>query len=442
MKKTGWSIVLIALVAVFGTLTGCSRGSGAGKVYVLNFKPEIDQQWQEVARQYTAATGVAVKVVTAAGGTYEQTLRAEISKSDPPTIFNINGPVGYQSWKNYAADLKGTKLYEWLGDKGLAVSGPDGGVYGIPWTIETYGIIYNDAILRRYVALPNRATAITGAADIKNFATLKAVVEDMQRNRAALGIAGAFASTSFAAGEDWRWQTHLANLPIYYEYRDKKAGDAAAIDFSYAPYYKNIFDLYINNSVSQKAMLGNVTVDMSMAEFALGRAAFVQNGNWGWGQIATVQGNTVAAADVKFLPVYTGVPGEESQGLCTGTENFFCINSKSSAANREASIAFLEWLFNSPEGKRAAIEQFGFTAPFTTFGADERPADPLAREMFRYIDNPAITSVTWNFVSFPSQAFKDELGAALYQYALGTKSWDALVSETKANWAAEKANIR
>jgi raffinose/stachyose/melibiose transport system substrate-binding protein len=261
----------------------------------------------------------------------------------------------------------------------------------------------------------------------------------MQKNKAALGIDGAFASTSFSPGEDWRWQTHLANLPISYEYRDKKVGDAATIDFSYASNYKNIFDLYTNNSVTAKAMLGNVTVETSMAEFALGKCAFVQNGNWGWGQISGTAGNTVAAADVKFLPIYTGVSGEEAQGLCTGTENFFCVNSRISQADREASVKFLEWLFNTAAGKKTVVEKFGFTAPFTTFDASERPTDPLALEMFRYIDDPNRTSVTWNFVSFPSQEFKNLLGAALYQYALGQKTWDALVTETKASWASEKA---
>jgi raffinose/stachyose/melibiose transport system substrate-binding protein len=426
--------VFLAASAVFA---GGGK-AGAGKVYVLNFKPEIDQQWQEVAKQYKAETGVDIKVVTAAGGTYEQTLRAEISKSAPPTIFNINGPVGYQNWKAYTADLKGTNLYTWLGDKGLAVEGDGGIIAGIPWTIETYGIIYNDAIIRKYVALPGKATTITKASDIKNFATLKAVAEDIQKNKAALGIEGAFASTSFAPGEDWRWQTHLANLPIYYEYRDKKVGDAKTIDFKYAPNYKNIFDLYINNSITDKKMLGNVTVETSMSEFALGKCAFVQNGNWGWGQISGTAGNTVKAEDVKFLPIYTGVSGEEKQGLCTGTENFLCINAKVSQADQEASVKFLEWLFNSAAGKKAAVEKFGFTAPFTTFGANERPTDPLALEMFRYMDDKTVTSVTWNFVSFPSQEFKNNLGASLYQYALGQKTWDALVADTKTSWAAEK----
>jgi raffinose/stachyose/melibiose transport system substrate-binding protein len=323
----------------------------------------------------------------------------------------------------------------------MAVSSGNG-VYGIPYAVETYGIIYNDAIMRKYFALPNKAVQVSGVAGIKNFATLKAVVEDMTRNKAALGIGGVFASTSVSPGEDWRWQTHLANLPIYYEYEAKGVGDLEKIELTYTKNYQNIFDLYINNSITDRKMLGSKTVGDSMSEFALGQVAMVQNGNWGWGQIAGESGNVVKPEEVKFLPIYTGVPGEETQGLCTGTENFICINARASAAEQEAALKLLEWLFKTPAGKKNVIEKLGFVAPFSTFGPTERPADPLVAEMFRDLDDPSLRSVAWNFPTVPSQEFKTMLGAELYQYALGNKSWDDLTRDTVKNWAAEKAAIQ
>ena len=64
-----------------------------GSVYYLNFKPEQDGAWQELAKAYTEETGVPVEVVTAAQGTYESSLTAEVAKSEPPTLFQVNGPV-------------------------------------------------------------------------------------------------------------------------------------------------------------------------------------------------------------------------------------------------------------------------------------------------------------------------------------------------------------
>jgi len=431
-------LVMVAAAVVFG---GCAGKSEPG-VYLLNFKPEIDAQWKEVAAQFTAETGIPMKVVTAASGTYEQTLRSELAKSSPPTIFNINGPVGYLTWKNYCADLKGTNLYSWLLDKSMAVSSGDG-VYGIPYAVETYGILYNDAIFKRYFALPGRAaTGINDVRDIKTFADLKAVVEDMGNFKSALGIDGVFASTSFSPGEDWRWQTHLANLPIYYEYKAKNVGDLDKIDLTYGQNFKNIFDLYIENSITDRKLIGAKTVGDSMAEFALGKVAMVQNGNWAWGQISGEAGNTVRAEDIKFLPIYMGVRGEESQGLCTGTENFICINARAPQASQDASIKLLEWLFNTPAGKQNVLAKLEFVAPFSTFGANERPDNPLVKEMFFYLDNPAIDSVSWNFPTFPSQEFKNALGSALFDYAIGNSNWDKVSSTFINTWASEKAAIQ
>lgn len=450
MKKKLLSIVLSAVV-VSTLLAGCSSGSGkntasaAKEIYFLNFKPEIADTYNEIAQEYEKETGVKVKVVTAASGTYETTLKSEIAKSDAPTIFQINGPVGYQSWKDYCADLKGTKLYSYLTDKSLAVTNGDG-VYGIPYVVEGYGIIYNDAVMKKYFALSDKAVSISSAAEIKNFDTLKKVVEDMTKHKDVLGIKGVFSSTSLKAGEQWRWQTHLANLPLYYEFKDNTkysntvlAGLAAnKIDFKYGNDYKNIFDLYINNSVSDKKLLGSKSVDDSMAEFALGNSAMVQNGNWAWSQIKGVSGNKVQESDIKFMPIYTGVKGEENQGLCIGTENYFAINSKVSKEKQDASVAFLEWLFSSVKGKDYVTNKLGFIAPFNTFTDSEKPADPLAKEVLNWMGK-GVNTVPWTFAAFPSEDFKNQFGDALLEYAQGKKTWDQVSTVVKDAWASEKA---
>lgn len=434
MKRRRIGLFLM-FTMVFAMLSACSKKEDTGNVYFLNFKPEVEQIWKEIADTYKEETGVEVIVKTAAAGTYEQTLKAEISKSDAPTLFQINGPVGYQSWKEYCLDLEDTKLYSWLLDKSIAVSTSDG-VYGIPYVVEGYGIIYNQAILDKYFALSD--LGISSASEINSFATLKAVVEDMTAKKDQLGIEGVFASTSFAPGEDWRWQTHLANLPIYYEFKDKGISDGKEIDFTYSENFKNVFDLYINNSITDKTLLGSKSVNDSMAEFATGKVAMVQNGNWGWGQINGVDGNVVKAEEVKFLPIYTGVAGEEKQGLCTGTENFFCINKKASKADQKASIAFVEWLFESEKGKDYVTNRLGFIAPFSTFDDNEKPTDPLAQEVIKYMADSDKVSVSWNFTAFPSQNFKDNFGSTLLSYAQDKITWEEVKDSVIREWKLEK----
>ena len=175
-----------------GNTSAAASGSStaAGKVYYLNFKPEQDQQWQDLAKKYTDETGVPVNVVTAASGTYESTLTAEMAKTEAPTLFQVNGPVGLSRWKDYCYDLSKSDVYSQLTSDSFTVKDGDK-VDGIAYVIETYGIIYNKALLKK---------AGYTADDIKSFADLKKVADDIQARKAELGVEGAFTSAGMAPG--------------------------------------------------------------------------------------------------------------------------------------------------------------------------------------------------------------------------------------------------
>lgn len=423
------------------TAAPATAAPAVGELYYLNFKPEVADIYAKIGDEWKAETGNTLKVVTAAAGTYEQTLLSEVAKSDAPVLFQINGPIGYLKWKDYTADLKDTELYKHLSDKNLAVTDA-GGVYGIPYAVEGYGIIYNNAIMTKYFALAGAKAK--SMAEINNFATLKAVVEDMTAKKDQLGIKGVFSSTSLKKGEDWRWQTHLADVPIFYEVRDNKLdiknlANFKEIKFQDSDNFKNIFDLYLNNSTTSPKLLGSKSVDDSMAEFALGQSAMVQNGNWAWGQISGVAGNTVKAEDVQFLPIYTGMPGEENQSINVGTENFFSINKQVSPEKQKLAADFIWWLYSSPKGKAFVTNDLKFIAPFDTFADNEKPTDPLAKSLLSYTANTALYNVAWDFAIFPSQTFKDNFGAALLQYAQGTMQWDAVKQLVIDQWKIEAA---
>lgn len=438
---------LVLGTAALGVLGGCSTGgttapgaagsaaAGKGQVYFLNFKPESDETWKKVVAEFTKEKGHAVKVVTAASGTYEQTLKAEITKAEAPTLFQINGPVGLKTWQAYTADLTATDFAKNLLDPTMAVSA-DGKVYGVPYVVEGYGIIYNDAIMKKYFALSGAKAK--DMKEINSFAKLKEVADDMQARKAELGIDGVFACTSLKSGEDWRWQTHLANLPIWQEYKDAGVTSAKEITFKYNKEFKQLFDLYLTDSTVAASLTSGKSVTDSMAEFAMGKCAMVQNGNWAWGQISKVAGNTVKEADVKFLPIYMGLPDEANQGLCVGTENYFAVNAKASADNQAASIAFVNWLTTSDAGKKFMVGDLGFIPPFKGFDTAQ-PTDPLAKEVLKAMSDTTKKSVPWTaFQTFPSSAWKKDFGAALAQYADGKMPWDKVVESVVAGWKANQ----
>lgn len=440
--------LFLSLIIIFSimSLVGCGD-RGTADIYFLNFKPESANVYQEIAEKYEEETGVSVKVVTAAANTYEQTLKSEIAKSGAPTIFQVNGPIGYQSWKDYCLNIENSDFAKLLSDDTLAIRDAEGnGVYAVPYVVEGYGIIYNDAIMKKYFAFSDKAVNIDSAEQITNFETLKAVVEDMSTHKSELGIDGVFASTSLSSGEDWRWQTHLLNVPLYYELRDSDdytdptiAGlNAKEVAFRYAKNYRNLFDLYINNSITEKGVLGSKSTSDSMAEFALERVAMVQNGNWAWSQIKDVKDNKVEQNDIRFLPLYTGIEGEESQGLCIGTENYLAINKNATEDQQKKSLDFLYWLFSSDIGKDYVTNKLGFVTPFNSFTEAELPSDPLAREVVRYMNDDAKQTVPWIFTSFPSDVFKTEVGGALLEYVQGNKEWQDVENTVKTMWKSER----
>ena len=433
--KATVGLVAIAAMSLTGLAAcgGSSADDGKGKVYFLNFKPEAADQWVALAKKYTDKTGVQVKVQTAASGTYEQTLKSELAKSDAPTIFQVNGPVGYQNWKGYTADLKDTGIYNELNNKDIALKDGDK-VVGIPYVMETYGIIYNKDLLKKYTELPG--AKIKDAKEIDSFDKLKEVSDDMQAKKDQLGIKGAFTSAGFDSSSDWRFKTHLANIPLSYEFKeDGVTTQPETIKGTYLPNFKNIFDLYLKDSTTAPSQLSSKTGDDANSEFALGEAAFYQNGTWAW---TDLQKAGMKADQVGMLPIYIGAKGEENQGLATGSENYLCINAKASEADQKASKDFLNWVVTSDEGIKALSEDMGFTTPFKTF--DKVKSDnPLVEEAVED-SNSGKQQVAWNFTMMPSEEWKNQLGQAMLAYAQGNGSWDDVQKAFVDNWKTEYGN--
>ena len=422
--------MLVAAMAT-GMVAGCGSSSDSksdkkdakGKVYYLNFKPEQDEQWQDLAKEYTKETGVDVTVLTAASGEYEKTLKSEMAKSNAPTLFQVNGPVGLASWKDYCYDLKDADITKELTSDAYELKDGDA-VDGIAYVIESYGLITNKTLLEK---------AGYTIDDIKSFADLKKVAEDITARSSELGFA-AFTSAGMDGSSDWRFKTHLANLPIYYEYKADGIDTTDAIKGTYLDNYKQIWDLYLNNSTCEPSMISSKTGDDAASEFSLGEAVFYQNGTWAYNDI---KDNEVADEDMGMLPIYIGVDGEENQGLCTGSENYWCVNKNASEEDIQATLDFMKWVVESDEGRDMLANEMGFVTPFTTF-ADYLPDNPLVKANAEYT-KAGKTPVSWNFTTMPSENWKNNVGGALLNYAQGTGTWDSVQTAFVDGWAEEYA---
>ncbi len=446
MKKSTFKRAAALAVAGMMTATalvGCGEASSSnakddssaagnaknGKVYYLNFKPEQDKAWQALAKKYKDETGVEVTVKTAAEGTYESTLTAEMDKDNAPTLFQVNGPVGLANWKDYCADLSSSDIYKQLTSKDYALE-EDGKVYGIAYVIETYGIIYNKTLLQKYC--DSDFASVKKIEDINSFDKLKTVADEIQKNKDKLGVKGAFTSAGMDSSSDWRFKTHLANLPIYFEYKDKGITSTDAIEGKYLDNYKKIWDLYITDSTCDPADLASKKGTDAETEFTSGEAVFFQNGSW---EYSTVTEAGMKDDDLGMLPIYIGAGDEANQGLCTGSENYWCVNSKASADDQAATLEFMNWCVTSETGTKALADDMGFVIPFKDAKA--------ATNVFVKIDNELTaagkTPVSWNFTTMPSEDWKNGVGTALTQYAAGTGDWDAVKTAFVQGWKTEYA---
>ncbi len=422
MKKL---LALLLAGAMALSMVACSSAPATegetetGSVYYLNFKPEQDAAWQSLAAAYTEETGVPVTVVTAASGQYETTLMAEMGKDEAPTLFQVNGPVGLANWKDYCYDLTGSDVYGELKNESFALKDGDK-VAGIAYVVETYGIITNKTLLE---------AAGHSVDEITSFETLKAVAEDIQSRKDELGFA-AFSSAGMDGSSDWRFKTHLANLPLTFEYQTEGI-TPGTVKGTYLDNYRNIWDLYINNATCDPAELSAKTGNDAVTEMVEGKAVFYQNGTWAAGDLAAI------IDDLTMIPLYIGVGDEANQGLCTGSENYWCVNSQASQADIDATLAFLNWCVTSETGLNGMCKEMGFVIPF---------AKALeAENKFVQEDNAMIaagkTPIGWNFPTMPSEEWKNGVGTALTAYAADQTddNWAAVVTAFVDGWASEYA---
>ena len=462
MSRSVKSIIALVVCAVLAacafTAFGFSKSFGAntdrsagGKVIFFNFKPEGKDIWVEVVNRYKSThQGADIVAHTPQSNQYEGELRDAV-KSSPdamPTLFQINGPVGYANWKDYTADLSNSPLYNQLSNKGLALT-DNGKPVAVPYVTENYGLIYNKALLARYADLHNsklkpEEDGVSFEDQITSFDKLKEVADDLQKRKDELGIDGAFTSAGFDSSSDWRFKTHLANMPLYYQFtKNKVNGQPSSITYDYVDNFRKIFDLYISDSTTPVSQLSTKTGEDAVYEFALGKAVFYQNGTWAWGDLANAG---IKREDVGMLPIYIGAPGEEKQGMATGSENYWCINKKASKKNQEATNEFLQWLLTDSWAQDVLANRLGFATPFKNFPKAE---NPLVQAAVDYTAKEGKVPVTWVFVTMPSNGWKDDVGSDLLTYAQATKdgmnstgandAWNTLKKAFVDGWAKEYA---
>mgnify|MGYP000233604343 CR=1 FL=1 len=413
--------IVLSLSMVVG-LTGCTKTNKEGSVYYLNFKPEADAAWQALAQKYTELTGVDVKVVTAASGTYNDVLTAEMDKENPPTLFQCGNAGAIKTWGEFCYDLSKTDFYKEMTTDDFNLYGENGELLAAGYCYEAFGIIVNKALLKQ---------AGYEITDIKDFASLKQIADDIHARAEELGF-DAFSAAGLDGSSSWRFSGHLANMPLFYQFRDDNIkSQPATITDAYLDNFKNIWDLYTTDSATTGAALLTSTGDESTAQFGNGQAVFYQNGTWEYSNL--ISNFNMKPEDLAMIPIYCGVEGEEKAALCCGTENCWSVNKNAAEEDIEATLEFMKWVVTSEEGTTMMAEQFG-PCPFKKA---KEPENVFFADANKYIANGNYV-VTWAFNYTPSvDNWRAGVVDALSKYVSGTGDWEAVVNAFVNGWATQ-----
>lgn len=409
-------LLIISMLTTSIILVSCDRNRG---VYYLNFKPEADQAWINLAKKYTEETGINVTVLTAAEGRYEETLTSEMNKSSAPTLFQISGPVAYYTWKDFCLDLSDSEVYKELTSDDYAIK-VDNGIYGIAYVYEGYGLITNKTLLE---------TAGFKYEDITSLAKLKAVADSITIRKNELGF-GAFSSSGLDGSSNWRFSGHLTNIPLYYEFiEDKIVTQPATIKGTYIDNMKSLWDLYINNTYTVKpSALTNSTIDSSRSEFLQKHAVFYQNGTWEYSAVSAV----LKDEEIGFLPMYLGVD-DKNQGLSSGTENYWAVNKQASKKDQQDTLDFLKWVTTSETGLKALALDMGYVSPF-------KKALKTNNVLYDYVDKSiesGKTNINWLFTYTPNtEAWRNGVvdSLAVYSATQNSENWNKVKRAMVNGW--------
>lgn len=419
MKKLFTTLLAVLMVLALAACNNTTPSNGGeasndatGQVYYLNFKPEADEAWQALAAKYTEETGVPVKVVTAASGTYDTALQNELGKANPElTLFQLTNDGAVATYGDYCADWNGTDAFNLMTTHDFDLT-KDGKTLGIGYCYECFGIIVNKALLKE---------AGYEITDITNFESLKTIAEDIHARSAELGF-DAFTNAGLAPSSSWRFSGHLITLPLHYEGVDKKM----EIKGTYLNEFKNIWDLYLNNSATDP-IANNTAGDEAEAEFGNKKAVFYQNGSWEYSALTGTYG--IPAEDLQMIPIYVGHEGEEKAGLCSGTEAHWALNNLAKEEDLAATRDFVKWVVSSEEGTKMMAEQFG-PIPFKDAAEPENVFFAQANELLAQGNY----NVSWAFNYTPAvDDFRAGLVTALQSYATDG-DWSAVENAFVNGW--------
>ncbi|WP_315118232.1 ABC transporter substrate-binding protein [uncultured Clostridium sp.] len=400
---------------------------------MFQFKVEMAKELEEAAKTYsTEHPEVKINIQTVGGGDdYGAALRAKMQSGEEPAIFNIGGPQDVKDWQARLVDLSGEPWVSQAVDGVLPGVTVDNKVYGMPFSVEGYGFIYNKGIFE--------AAGIDTKA-IKDYASLEAAVKKLDDKIKAKELKDKYpkleAVFEMPAKETWVTGLHTSNAVLSQEFNSAlDAFTAKKVDFKYGDALKALYDLQANYSpnAKSKGKLNAVDYASQVGQgLAIERVAIIQQGNWVYNDIQKIDEKVAEQLDILPIPV----KGAKEDSIPVGVPMYWAVNNKVSPEQQVAAKDFLNWLYTSEKGKDYVVNKFFFIPPFKGY-ENFQPKDSLGAAVNRYAQEGKTSP--WVFMGYPTGWGMDVLGQEVQKYLAGEVQWDEAIKTAQAKW--EKARM-
>jgi raffinose/stachyose/melibiose transport system substrate-binding protein len=419
MKKRIVAATMAALMALSLTACGGSSDSGSSSgsgvsITIFNSKSEIQDAFEEMAAEYSEATGVDVEVYYSSD-TVSAHLSTKYASNDPYTIAMVDAKDVYSLGTEHAIDLSDE---DWVSNTDYAIT-VDGEVKGFPVCIEARGLMYNASAIE----------AITGEtfnpSDYETLTAFKGLLDQL--------VAGGMEAPVGIMKEDWSLAAHFFQ-EIYEEQDDPEAFVqslyAGTADLANNTKFNSLMDTFDTLMAYNYAKDSAIAAEREVSEqkLAEGEIAFMFGGNWDWSMI-----NAYDYTDgLGMMPVPQDTDDGSNTKLVGGGSKYFFIDSADSITEeqRQAAKDFLNWLVSDPDGNAFLTEKCAVVPAFSNI--DASALDPLSTSVKEYADAGNLIP---NYDYDPDDHYSI-VGASMQKYLAGQIDRAGFAAEVEDYWSS------
>ncbi|NBJ93596.1 ABC transporter substrate-binding protein [Parablautia muri] len=397
-----------------GSASGEAAASTGVSITVFNTKSEIQDQFVEMAEEYSAATGVDVEVYYSSD-TVAAHLATRYSANDPYTISMVDAKDVYSLGEEHAIDLSDQ---EWVANTDYAIS-VGGKVLGFPVCIEARGLMYNATAIE----------AITGEEfNPDDYKTLDAFLGLLDQL-----VAGGMETPTGIMKEDWSMGAHYL-AEVYEEQPDVEAFITSlhegSADLANNEKWNSLMDTFDVLMKYNYAAGSPVAAEREVSEqkLAEGEIAFMFGGNWDWAMINAYD----YSEKMGMMPVPQNTSDGSNEKLVGGGSKYFMIDSSdnTSAEQQQAAKDFLNWLVFDEAGNKFLTEDCALVPAYSNINADA--LDPLSISVKAFADGGNLIE---NYNYLPDDHYSIN-GASFQKYLAGQVDRAGLAAEIESYWSS------